>query len=115
MRGVTESGADAPDRIELSGQQFEFIESRPFDNKHRINLGKKVFELLKGLGSIESFKVYASKEGFLLLTPMAHIPANEMWIWRDPEIRESFRKALEDAREGRVTRIDDLDSFLGSQ
>ncbi|MFB0516485.1 MAG: hypothetical protein ACETWG_07765 [Candidatus Neomarinimicrobiota bacterium] len=115
MRGETESGTDAPDRIELSGQQFQFIESRPFDNKHRINLGKKVFELLKGLGSIESFKVYASEEGFLLLTPMVHIPANEMWIWRDPEIRESFRKALGDAREGRITRVDDLDSFLGSQ
>ncbi len=106
---------DASNDIELSGQRFEFIDSRPFDKKHRINLGKRVFELLGELGSFESFKVYISNDGFLLLAPMAHIPVNEMWIWKDQEIRESFAKALEDAREGRVKKVDDLDSYLSSQ
>ena len=106
---------DASDSVELSGQRFEFIDSRPFDKKHRINLGRRVFELLGKLGPFESFKVYISEEGLLLLAPMAHIPVNEMWIWKDREIRESFKKALEDAREGRLKRVVDLDSFLDSQ
>ena len=114
MDGV-QPRTDASNSIEFVGQRFEFIESRPFDKKHRVSLGKRVFELLGKLGSFESFKVYISEEGFLLLTPMAHIPVNEMWIWKDQEIRESFTKALEDAREGRVKRVDDLDSFLSSQ
>jgi len=115
MQEGAQNWTDAPDNIEFSGQRFEFIESRPFDKKHRVNLGKKVFELLGELGSFESFKVYISNDGFLLLAPMAHIPVNEMWIWKDQEIRESFRKALEDAREGRVKKVDDLESFLNSQ
>ena len=112
---VRKNRVDAPDNLELAGKLFRFIDSRPYDDKNRVSLGRKVFEVLKGLGSFESFKVYISEEGYVLLTPMAHIPANETWIWQDQTIRESFRKALEDAREGRVKRIDDLDSFLGTQ
>jgi hypothetical protein len=112
---VKENRIGAPDNLELVGKVFRFIDSRPYDDKNRVSLGKRVFDLLKELGSFDSFRVYLSEEGYLLLTPMAHIPANEMWIWQDEDIRESFRKALEDAREGRVKKIDDLDSFLGTQ
>lgn len=100
--------------MELSGQQFELVDSRPFDKKYRINLGKKVFALLDELGDIESFNVYISNEGNILLTPMAHIPANEMWIWQNPEIRESFQRAFDDIHEGRIKRVDDLDTILSS-
>ncbi len=115
MQGGEQNWINARNNIEFVGQRFEFIESRPFDKKHRVSLGKRVFKLLGEIGAFESFNVYISEEGFLLLTPMAHIPVNEMWIWKDREISESFAKALEDAREGRVKRVDDLDSFLSSQ
>ena len=111
MSSVSQNRSDA---LELSGQQFEFVDSRPFDKKYRVNLGKKVFALLDGLGDFESFKVYMSNEGYILLAPMAHIPVNEMWIWQDPEIRESFQRAFNDIREGRIKRGDDLDTILSS-
>ena len=54
---AVQPGTDASDSVELSGQRFEFVDSRPFDKKHRINLGRRVFEILGKLGSFESFKV----------------------------------------------------------
>jgi len=106
--------SDATDDIILPNQTFKLIASRPLDNKYRVSLGRKIFDLLSRMSSFQSFDIYMSNEGYILLRPMEHIPANEMWTWENPEIRESFKRAIEDVRKGRTTKVEDLDKFLES-
>ncbi len=106
--------SNATDDIILPNQTFRFIASRPLDNKYRISLGRKIIDLLRRLSSFQSLDIYMSNEGYILLRPMEHIPANEMWTWENPEIRESFMRALEDVHKGETTKVEDLDKFLES-
>ena len=94
--------------------EFDFIASRSFDDKHRVNLGNDVFRLLSKLFTFRSFDIYISRDGYLLLQPMDRTPANEQWIWKNPRIRASFKQALDDAHQGRTTRVGDLNEFLES-
>ncbi len=106
--------SNTTDDIILPNQTFRFIASKPLDDKYRVSLGRKIFDLLSRLSSFQSLDIYMSNEGYILLRPMEHIPANEMWTWETPEIRESFKKALEDVHKGRTTKVEDLDKFLES-
>lgn len=51
-----------------------------------------------------------ARDDFLL----SSIRVNEIWISNNPEIKASFERALEDARQGHTTRITDLNYFLNS-
>ena len=98
----------------LISSTFKFMTSRPIDAKNRVSLGQPLLALLKQIGSIDSFNVYIDQEGYVLLVPMHTIPAAEMWTWTNKKVRESFDRATEDARRGRVTEVDDLDQFIES-
>ena len=74
--------------------------------------GKKIALFLEGISSPRSMDIYLSAEGYILLRPMAHIPANEAWIWQDEDIRNSFTRALAEARTGKTTSVDNLADFL---
>ena len=93
---------------------FKYIESRSIDSKARINIGQSLKELLEKLGPIDSMNIFLDDRGNLLLVPMQHIPANEMWIWNDPKIQDSFKSASDDVMEGRITEVENLDDFLDS-
>lgn len=105
------------DSIKSSGElrltdQFKFVASRSIDNKYRLNLGQKIIKLLNEWYPFKSFDIYISSNGYILLQPMNVIPANEQWIWINPQVKASFERALEDAREERTIRVEDLDNFL---
>lgn len=51
-----------------------------------------------------------ARDDFLL----SSIRVNEIWISNNPEIKASFERALEDARQGHTTRVTDLNYFLNS-
>ncbi|MFC1483728.1 hypothetical protein ACFL5M_06130 [Candidatus Neomarinimicrobiota bacterium] len=91
---------------------FRFIDSRALDSKSRITLGGSLTKALEKLGPVESFDMFIDEKGHVLLVPMQHIPASEMWTWTNGEIRASFDRANEDIVEGRVTEVTDLDAFL---
>ena len=66
------------------------------DSKGRICLGK----LAQG---ISSFRVSVDDRHRIVLEPYAEIPATEKWLFENPEARESVKRGLADAAEGRVS------------
>ena len=98
--------------IQVSGQVFKYIDSKTLDDKYRVSLGKKIARFLEGISSPRSMDIFLSAEGYILLRPMAHIPANEAWIWQDEDIRNSIARAMAEARTGKTTSVDNLDDFL---
>ena len=40
------------------------------------------------------------------------IPRKELWIHKSPKILKSIQKGIQDIKEGRSTRVKDLDKFL---
>jgi hypothetical protein len=109
--------AKKPDRLQklkdlfISGT-FKFVDSRVLDSKSRITLGGSLAKALEQLGPVESFDLFIDDQGHVLLVPMQHIPASEMWTWTNSGVRESFDHAREDVEAGRVTEVTDLDAFL---
>jgi len=65
------------------------------DSKGRICLGK----LARG---ISSFRVSVDDRQRIVLEPFAEIPATEKWLFENPDERESVRRGLADAVQGRV-------------
>ena len=65
------------------------------DSKGRICLGK----LAQG---ISSFRVSIDDRQRIVLEPFAEVPAKEKWLFENPDARESVRRGLDDAAEGRV-------------
>ncbi|MEE9465314.1 MAG: hypothetical protein V3W14_07075 [Candidatus Neomarinimicrobiota bacterium] len=98
--------------IEITGQVFKYVDSKTVDEKYRVTLGSKIAKFLRKLSSPRSMDIFLSSEGYILLRPMAHIPASEAWIWQDEELHASFDRALTEARAGKTTPVDDLDDFL---
>jgi hypothetical protein len=66
------------------------------DSKGRICLG----ELARG---ISSFRVSVDDRQRIVLEPFAEVPAAEKWLFENPDARESVRRGLADAAEGRVS------------
>lgn len=98
--------------IKIAGQVFKYVDSKSVDDKNRLTLGSKIAKFLRKLSSPRSMDIFLSSEGYILLRPMAHIPANEAWIWQDDRLRASFDRALAEASAGKTTPVDDLDDFL---
>ena len=65
------------------------------DSKGRVCLGK----LADG---VSSFRVFVDDRQRIVLEPYAEIPATEKWLFENPEARESVRRGLADAAQGRV-------------
>lgn len=53
-----------------------------------------------------TYHVYENSLGQIVLDPQVTIPAHEAWLYRNPEALAVVHKGLEDARQGRVTKID---------
>jgi len=66
------------------------------DSKGRITLG--------GLAkNISGFKVTEEINGRIILEPQVEIPAEEAWLYKNPEALASVLRGTEDAKAGRVS------------
>jgi hypothetical protein len=92
----------------------EFIPYRTklLDSKHRITLGGKLTNALGKRMNVDAYMIFIGREGDILLRPTVSISSNEAWAYRNPKVIGNVRKGLEEAREGKTERVDDLDSFL---
>ena len=93
-------------------EMFMLVDTRPLDSKHRITVGGKLQKLIAGKMKIDSYQVFIGKEGDILLRPAVSVPSNEAWVYRNPEVIGKIRQGLKEAAEGKVEKIDDLESFL---
>ncbi|MBI2265037.1 MAG: hypothetical protein HYU64_07675 [Armatimonadetes bacterium] len=93
-------------------EKFMHVDTRPLDSKHRITLGGRLQKLLTSKLKIDSYQVFVGKEGDILLRPAVSIPSNEAWVYRNPEVIGKIRNGLQEAGNGKVEKVDNLEDFL---
>lgn len=93
-------------------ETFMPVDTRPLDSKHRITLGGKLRKFLMNKMKIDSYQVFLGKEGDILLRPAVSVPSSEAWLYRNPEALAKVRQGLQEAAEGKIEKVDDLESFL---
>ena len=52
------------------------------------------------------FNIYCNSLGQILLDPQVLIPASEVWLFQNPEAIASIERGIEDAKAGRVSKVD---------
>jgi hypothetical protein len=52
-----------------------------------------------------TYHVYCNEIGQIILDPQISIPASEIWLYKNPEARESLAIGLQEASEGKVTKV----------
>ena len=94
-------------------EDFERLGIARLDTKNRVTLGilLKKFRTLANI-PINDFETFIGDNGDILLRPRTAIPTRELWVHQNPEIKQNIRKGIQDAKEGRVTRVKDLDKFF---
>ena len=94
-------------------EDFISLETRSLDSKHRITLSDKAVKVVRSKNKkINSYQILVGKKGDILLRPSVSIPASEAWIYENPEIIGAIRKGLKDAKEGKITKVANLNKFL---
>ena len=79
--------------------EFEEIATHTVDDRHRVTLGAL-------LNDTRRVRVYQNARGELLLQPIMEIPASEAWLFQNQEALQAVQKGLEDADQGRISRLD---------
>lgn len=92
--------------------EFIPIDTRPLDSKHRITLSGKIYRFLEGKMKIDSYKIFIGRGGDILLRPSVSIPSKEAWVYKNPEVIGKIRKGIEEAKEGKTEKVDDLEKFM---
>ena len=94
-------------------EKFESAGISSLDSKNRVTLGHKIMKkaALSKL-EIDAFETMVGENGDILLRPMAKIPSRELWIYQNPKVLKSIQRGMRDIKEGRVTKVKDLDKFF---
>ena len=93
-------------------EEFIPYQTKPLDSKYRITLGNKLTMLIGKRMNAEAYQIFVGRNGDILLRPSVSIPSNEAWVYQNPEVIGKLRKGLQEAREGKTERVEDLESFL---
>lgn len=98
---------------QINDEKFKPAGCTTLDSKKRITIGKRILEEepLRSM-EIDGFEVFIGEEGDILLKPMANIPSRELWIYQNPDVLKSIQRGMKDIKEGRVTKVKDIDKFL---
>jgi hypothetical protein len=87
---------------ELSDRGFHGDTQTDVDSRRRVSLGKV------GRAEHTRYQIMENDLGEILLVPMVSIPAREMIIWQNAQVRKSLELGMEQAALGKVV---DLGSF----
>ena len=98
---------------QIANEKFRSVGISSLDSKNRITLRDKLMkEIPLNHMEVDAFKVFLSDEGDILLRPMTNIPSKELWVHQDPEALKSIQLGIRDVKEGRVTKVKNLDKFF---
>jgi hypothetical protein len=70
------------------------------DAKKRVVLPKA--QVREGI----TYHIYTNSIGQIVLDPQVSIPASEAWLFNNPDAIASVRRGLNDAAQGRVSKVD---------
>lgn len=93
-------------------EEFAPYGMKQLDSKDRISLGGKLKKIIDGKMDVEGFQVFLGRDGDILLRPAVAIPSNEAWIYRKPGTIGAIREGLEQAKQGKTKRVDNLEDYL---
>jgi len=93
-------------------EEFMPYGMKQLDSKDRITLGGKLRKIIGNKMAVEGFQVFVGRDGDILLRPAVAIPAREAWIYKNPEVIAAIRRGLEDAKNGRLIRVDSVEKYL---
>lgn len=60
----------------------------------------------RAAAGVSSYRAAYNEDGTITLTPMAEVPAQEVWLWRNQQALDSVRRGLAEAGRGEVTPLD---------
>ncbi len=94
-------------------EDFKQIGIARLDTKNRVTLGilLKKFKILANT-SINDFETFIGDAGDILLRPRTAIPTRELWAHQNPEILKRKKKGFQNTKEGRVTKVKNVDKFF---
>ncbi len=102
--------------MKVTAEEFEGVGTTKLDTKKRVTLGAifKILRRVKALKDvpIETFETFIGNEGDILLRPRVSIPARELWVHQNPAVMKSIQRGMRDIKEGRVTKVKNLDKFF---
>lgn len=99
MTSVTDEGTEISENFQQPGVHMKEGRVRA-DSKGRVSLGGF---LMKGISDLY---VATDAEGRITLTPLTLIPARELWIHRNPEKLAALDEGLQQAAEGKYSKLD---------
>ena len=67
------------------------------DAKGRICIGKPA-------AGVVGYQRVDEPDGKIVLTPMAAVPANEVWLYQNKEALESVQRGISQSKAGKVTK-----------
>lgn len=79
---------------------FQAVGEVVADDRRRIAFGKI------GVRENERYAVSKNADGEILLTPLVSIPARELVVWENDELRASLARGLADVAAGNTVRLD---------
>ncbi|MBU1809800.1 MAG: hypothetical protein KJ629_01470 [Candidatus Omnitrophica bacterium] len=99
--------------MKITGEEFKRLGIARLDTKNRVTLGilLKRFKILKET-PITDFETFIGDNGDILLRPRVAIPAKELWVHQNPKVLESIQRGMQDIKEGRATKVKDLNKFF---
>ena len=99
--------------MKIGNENFELVGSAKLDTKKRVTLGA-VFKKSRLFNetSVETFETFIGSEGDILLKPRVSIPARELWIHQNPNAAKDIQRGIQDVKQGRVTKVKDVNKFI---
>lgn len=99
--------------MKIGSENFELVGSAKLDTKKRVTLGA-VFKKSRLFNetSVETFETFIGSEGDILLKPRVSIPARELWVHQNPNAAKDIQRGIQDAKQGRVTKVKDINKFI---
>jgi hypothetical protein len=88
---------------------FRPVTETVVDSRRRVSLGKA------GVAENTRYSVSVSDDGDLLLTPLASIPARELFLWSRPELLDSVRRGMAQASRGELHNLGSFERFLDDE
>lgn len=93
-------------------EEFMPYGTKTLDSKDRLTIGARLKAIIGKKMKVEGFMVYVGKNGDILLRPSVSVPSREAWLYKNPDVINSVRKGLQQASEGKLTRVNDFDAFI---
>ncbi len=103
--------SSAPYTVRVTSD-FTAVGVKSPDAKYRISIGGRIAKFNGKNVKVDAYQVFVNDDGDILLRPTVNIPAREAWIYEDSSVLDTVRKGLREAKEGKVTKVENIEKFI---